>query len=238
MVWRRDATKANVEEKANIVNLDAAPDPHAADRATMVDRQLRGRRIRDERVLEVMGRLGRHLFVPEPFRDQAYADKALPIDCGQTISQPYMVAIMTQKLRLTPSCRVLEVGTGSGYQTAILAALAKEVVTIERFGDLSRSAEREINELGIQNVRFIVGDGTEGYPAGGAYDRILITAGAPKPPGPLVDQLVEGGRLVVPVGPTDTQTLVAVDRQAGKTIETPSLPCRFVKLIGRHGWDE
>jgi protein-L-isoaspartate(D-aspartate) O-methyltransferase len=230
--------KADLEEKADIVNWNATPDPYAADRANMVEHQLRGRRIHDERVLEVMGRLPREVFVPEPLRDESYADKALPIDCDQTISQPYMVAIMTETLRLSPDCGVLEIGTGSGYQTAVLAALAKSVVTVDRIGELSRSAERTLSGLGIENVRFVIGDGSAGDASGGPYDRILVTAGAPDPPGPLIDQLADGGRLVVPVGPVNSQTLVAVDRTAGKTIETALMPCRFVKLIGQHGWDE
>lgn len=210
----------------------------------MVEDQLRARQIRDERVLEVMGVIPRERFVSPSMCHVAYDDRALQIDCNQTISQPYMVAVMTQSLTLQPHHRVLEIGTGSGYQTAILAKLSRHVFTVERIGALARQAKNTIQTLGIDNVSFVIADGTEGLPAVSphaphgpyVFDRILVTAGAPEVPQPLVGQLVEGGRLVIPVGGHEHQDLLAIDRKQGRTVETSILPCRFVKLIGQAGW--
>lgn len=183
-----------------------------------------------------MERVPRERFVPQDYRDVAYEDRALPIACGQTISQPYMVAYMTEMLSAEPGMKVLEVGTGSGYQTAILAELGCRVHTIERLETLSRGAQRLLSELGIGPVTIHVGDGCLGVPAEAPFDRILVTAGAPKVPPALVEQLVVGGRLVIPVGEVDRQMVVRVDRLDGRTVETPGVACRFVKLLGEQGW--
>lgn len=204
----------------------------------MVEEHLRDRGVRDSRVLAVMAEVPRERFVGADNLTSAYDDRALAIAAGQTISQPYMVGAMTAALKLDVSHRVLEIGTGSGYQTAILARLARQVYTIERIESLSRSAERLLDEMGFRNVSFRVGDGTLGWPEEAPFDRILVTAGAPCVPQPLLDQLVEGGRLVAPVGRSSTQTLLAVERYGRKTIEHAMMSCRFVPLIGREGWDE
>jgi len=212
-------------------------EPIRRARRDMVEHQLRRRHITDQRVLSVMDELPREQFVGDSMLYEAYDDRALPIDCGQTISQPYMVAIMTQCLDLAPTHRVLEIGTGSGYQTAVLAKLAGHVYTIERIERLSQQARANLCQLGITNVSFRVGDGTLGWAKHGPYDRILVTAGAPAVGQTLVDQLVDGGLLVVPVGGPDEQVLTIVQREGNRTIEKPSIACRFVKLIGEEGWD-
>jgi protein-L-isoaspartate(D-aspartate) O-methyltransferase len=204
----------------------------------MIERQCRARGINDERVLAVMAEIPRERFVAPELADNAYSDQALPIGHAQTISQPYIVALMTAELGLTGNEVVLEVGTGSGYQTAILARLSRHVHTIERVADLAHEAEHRLSELGIANVMFHVGDGSAGWPKGGPYDRIIVTAGAPSVPEALVEQLMPGGRLVIPVGDADTQTLVVVERQHNRRIERPLIPCRFVKLIGADGWHD
>jgi protein-L-isoaspartate(D-aspartate) O-methyltransferase len=200
--------------------------------------ELRSQGIRDERVLAALGRVPRDRFVPEALRDQAWANVALPIESGQTISQPYIVALMTSALGLTGRERVLEVGTGSGYQAAILAELAAEVVTVERHPSLAASATALLRELWYDRIRVAVGDGTTGWPAAAPYDRIIVTAGAPRVPLPLLAELTpEGGRLVIPVGPPDDQVLLVVDRHGDRTTEQPLGPVRFVPLIGRAGWE-
>lgn len=214
----------------------AAESIYAPLRRRMVQEQLRSRGIRDERVLAVMEEIPRERFVGTANLAAAYEDRALPIAEGQTISQPYMVAAMTAALQPAPTHRVLEIGTGSGYQTAILARLAGQVYTIERIELLAQEAARRLRELGFTNIVYRVGDGTLGWPEAAPFDRILVTAGAPRIPSPLVDQLAEGGRLVIPVGPAESQTLVAVDRYGDKTIERPMMGCRFVPLVGRAGW--
>jgi len=206
-------------------------------RRDMVEHQLRHRHITDQRVLSAMDELPRERFIGDSMLYEAYDDRALPIDCGQTISQPYMVAVMTQCLEVAPAHRVLEIGTGSGYQTAVLAKLARHVYTVERIEHLSQQAQTHLHELNIGNVSFCVGDGTLGWADHAPYDRILVTAGAPDVGQALVDQLVDGGLLVVPVGAPDEQVLTVVQRQGDRTIEKPSIACRFVKLIGREGWD-
>lgn len=208
------------------------------ERHRMVEEHLRVRGVRDAAVLSAMEAVPRERFVPESGRHQAYADAALPIAHGQTISQPYIVAYMTAALNVTPRCRVLEVGTGSGYQTAVLAQLADHVYTIERLDELRALAADTLADLGITNVTLRGGDGSLGLMEFAPYDRIIVTAGAPRVPPALVDQLVEGGRMVLPVGGMDDQTIVCVERYGGTTIETPLLACRFVKLIGREGWEE
>lgn len=205
-------------------------------REAMVENQLRRRGIRDERVLQVMLEVPRHEFVPPEYMEEAYEDHPLPIGESQTISQPYMVAIMSEALELTGSERVLEVGTGSGYQAAVLARLAKTVYTIEKNAHLARSAAERLARLSFPNVISLTGDGTLGYAETAPYDAILVTAGAPIIPQPLIDQLAEGGRLVIPVGEMHSQELVQVKKIEGSCFERTVNYCRFVPLIGRHGW--
>ena len=220
-------------------------DPFLAVRRRMVETQLRPRGIASRKVLDLMAVMPRHLFVSEELRESAYTDEALPSVEGQTISQPFMVAVMTQELQLAPAHRVLELGTGTGYQTAILARLVPEgtVHTIECVPALSDFAQRKLKLMGIENVRYFVGDGTLGWPATewhGAgpveFDRILITAGAPDVPRPLALQLREGGVMVVPIGARNLQTLVRVEKRDGRLVETRLLACRFVPLLGDYGW--
>ncbi|MEJ5253502.1 MAG: protein-L-isoaspartate(D-aspartate) O-methyltransferase [Armatimonadota bacterium] len=208
-----------------------------AARERMVQYQLEARGITHPRVLDAMRKVPRHLFVsPERIHD-AYSDHALPIGEGQTISQPYMVALMTELLDPAPSHRVLEVGTGSGYQAAILAELANEVVTIEREPSLSQRAREVLWSLGYRNITFVVGDGTEGYPPLAPYDGIIVTAGAPFIPQPLVEQLAPGGRLVLPVGHRYEQVLTVVHKdEQGAVHLSEHGYCVFVPLIGKHGW--
>jgi protein-L-isoaspartate(D-aspartate) O-methyltransferase len=210
----------------------------------MVERQLRGRGIRDERVLDAMGRIPRDRFVPDRERRRAYADEAVPIPDGQTISQPYMVATMTELLAVAPGDRVLELGTGSGYQAAILAALGAHVTSLERHPDLAASARQRLDELaavaGLEAVpaRIVirVADGSLGDPAGGPYDGIIVTAAAPSIPIELRDQLADGGRLVIPVGSRDQQVLMRAVRRGDDWIDTPHGACVFVPLIGPGGF--
>lgn len=207
-------------------------------RRLMVHRQLRQRGIRDERVLTAMGRVPRERFIAPDACDQAYADCALPIDCGQTISQPYMVGLMTEALRLSGGEKILEIGTGSGYQTAVLAELAGRVVSIERHRELSNRAAALLRELNYSNVTLAVGDGSLGWPAESPYDRILVTAAAERAPEPLFRQLADGGILVIPIGSRDMQTLQAIGR-VGDDLRVVSLsPCRFVPLVGAEGWPD
>ena len=205
----------------------------------MVKHQLRDRGIGDPAVLEAMTDLPRHLFVPSLSLVEAYADKAQPTAEGQTISQPYMVALMTQLLEVKPERKVLEVGTGSGYQTAILAKLAGWVVTIEKSQRLSEFARTMLGELELdRNVDFVVGDGTLGWPKLAPYDRILVTAAAPRVPQALKQQLADGGRIVVPEGDRSDQQLRIYDLEQGRWKQSISVGCRFVPLIGEQGWAE
>ena len=206
------------------------------ERHEMVERQIAGRGVKDSRLLAAMRRVPRHAFVAEADAGRAYTDQALPIGEGQTISQPYMVAVMTAALGLSPDARVLEIGTGSGYQAAILGELAREVVSIERRADLAGAARARLAALGYSGVRVVVGDGTLGYPQGAPYDGILVTAGAPAVPAPLKAQLAEGGRLVIPVGPPERQEMVVVRRRGEQFTESIQESCVFVPLIGEHGW--
>ncbi len=208
----------------------------------MVATQIASRGVHDARVLAAMRAVPRHLFVPDAVRRDAYDDRPLPIGEGQTISQPYIVAAMTATLAPLATDRVLEIGTGSGYQSAILASLARSVVTIERHAGLAARAAETLAALGFSNVRVVVGDGSNGYPAEAPYERILVTAGAPAVPEALKDQLADGGRLVIPVGPEGFQQLMRVDRRGER--EGPVFTaqegegCVFVPLIGRHGWPD
>lgn len=209
---------------------------YATARRVMVERQLKGRGIQDTRVLAAIMAIPRHLFVPEPLRSEAYDDTPLPVGEGQTISQPYMVAVMSEILELAGNEKVLEIGTGSGYQTAILSKLCAEVHTVERLASLSHQAQKVIAELEIPNVRFHITDGTKGLLEHAPFDGIIVTAGAPNIPEPLVNQLAEGGRLVIPVGDRFSQTLKRVTK-TGHGLETESFTgCRFVDLIGQFGW--
>ncbi len=205
-------------------------------RQKMLDSQIRARNVRDPRVLEAVRTVPRHLFVEEALRDRAYLDKALPIGEKQTISQPYMVAAMTEALELAGRERVLEIGTGSGYQTAILAELAESVFSVERIASFVPLARRRLESLGRYNVLIKVGDGTIGWSEHAPYDAILVAAAAPQLPRPLLEQLRVGGRLVVPMGPEESQTLMRIRRGEEGFHEEALGECRFVKLIGRHGW--
>jgi len=205
-------------------------------RQKMLDSQIRARDVRDARVLEAIRKVPRHLFVEEALRDRAYLDKALPIGEKQTISQPYMVAAMSEALELEARDRVLEIGTGSGYQTAVLAELAESVFSVERIGSFVPLARSRLESLGYYNVLIKVGDGTIGWSEHAPYDAILVTAAAPQVPRPLLDQLKLGGRLVMPLGPEDAQMLIRVRRDEDGFHEEALGACRYVKLIGRHGW--
>jgi protein-L-isoaspartate(D-aspartate) O-methyltransferase len=207
-----------------------------AQREEMVERQMRQRGIRDARVLAAVLAVPRHAFVPAEHIAAAYNDQPLPIGEGQTISQPYMVASMTEALQLSGSERVLEIGTGSGYQTAILSLLACEVHTVENHPALSHTAQARLQRLGYHNVFFHVGDGTLGWPEAAPFDAIMVTAAAPLIPPPIVAQLADGGRLVLPVGSAATQELVRIRRQGGETTTDRLYACRFVPLIGQYGW--
>jgi len=206
-------------------------------RRRMVETQISRRGVRDSRVLAALETTPRHLFVADAWKAEAYEDHPIGIDCGQTISQPYMVAVMTEMLCLHPQAVVLEIGTGSGYQTAILAQLSRRVVSVERHAILADKAQRLLAELGYDNVRVIVGDGTLGFPEEGPYDGILVTAGTPDTPQALQDQLAEGGRLVAPVGNTHLQNLVTITCHAGQFTREWGMACRFVPLVGRQGWE-
>ena len=215
----------------------------AKARERMLRWDLKGRDIVDPRVLKVMEEVPREEFVPESYRSQAYADGPLPIGMGQTISQPYIVALMTQALRVSQRCDVLEIGTGSGYQTAILSKLVRKVYTIERFAELSESARAVLDRLGISNVEFCVGDGSCGWPASrlpesGYFDRIMVTAAVPNVPESLTGQLVDGGLIIAPVGYGGAQELLVCEKKADKFVKRAICDVRFVKLLGKYGFQE
>lgn len=213
-------------------------DEMSMQRLGMVDRLRDHYRIADERVLDIMATLPRHLFVPAAIKIQAYRDHALPIASGQTISQPFIVARMTELLELKGGHKVLEIGSGSGYQTAVLASLSRKVFAIERLENLAAEADRRLRSLGISNVVLKTGDGTNGWDAYHPYDAILVAAGGPEIPEPLVAQLKVGGRLVIPIGEGQrSQMLMRVTRKEnGPEVENFG-PCAFVPLIGEHGWE-
>jgi protein-L-isoaspartate(D-aspartate) O-methyltransferase len=204
----------------------------------MVDEQIVARGIKDGRVIDAMRRISRHLFVEEALQSQAYNDYPLPIGYGQTISQPYLVALMTDALELKGHEQVLEIGTGSGYQTALLAILAEKVYSIERISELAARARKTLDELDCYNVEIKIFDGTYGWKEKAPFDAIMVTAGAPDVPQPLLDQLAIGGRIVIPVGEAGLQDLFTVTRTEREFVKKNLGGCRFVKLIGRHGWDE
>jgi protein-L-isoaspartate(D-aspartate) O-methyltransferase len=204
----------------------------------MVEQQIRDRGISNARVLAAMAEVPRHLFVPEPYERDAYADAPLPIGNGQTISQPYIVALMTALLQPKSTDTVLEIGAGSGYQAAILSQLVRTVITIERIEDVARQARVNLARAGADNVDIIVGDGTLGYPKRAPYNGIIITAATPDIPEPLKEQLAEGGRLVAPVGDRQLQELVVLEKQQDWISLERHGGVRFVPLIGQHGWED
>jgi protein-L-isoaspartate(D-aspartate) O-methyltransferase len=206
------------------------------ERRLMVKSQIRKRGVTDERVLEAMATVPRHEFVPPFWTNQAYADEPLPIGHGQTISQPYIVAAMVASLGLRGSENVLEIGTGCGYQAAVVSLLAREVHTVEILPDLAQSAAERLQRLGYTNVHVHTGDGTLGWAPSSPYDAILIAAAAPSVPEPLLLELAEGGRLIAPVGEEDKQELQLTTKHEGKFLLKQGGPCRFVPLIGQHGW--
>lgn len=205
-------------------------------RESMVENQIKARGIKDERLLQAMREVPRHEFVSAPFPERAYDDTPLPIKEGQTISQPYMVAWMTDLLGLTGDETVLEIGTGSGYQAAILCKLAKFVYTVERHPALARTAAENLKKLGLSNFEVVVADGTRGLAEHAPYKGIIVTAGAPKVPRPLVSQLADGGRLVVPVGSASMQMLTVVEKKGKEIVRRREGSCVFVPLVGDHGW--
>ncbi len=213
-------------------------DPERRARHAMVAQQIRRRGVRDRRVLAALATVPRHPFVPPSLRGSAHDDAPLPIGCGQTISQPYIVALMTAAILPHRHHRVLEVGTGSGYQAAILAHLVREVHTVERLAELSAAAAARLAALGIRNVACHVGDGAEGWPDAAPYDGILVTAAAPDVPPALVEQLAPGGRVVVPVGDLGLQVLTIAERDAAGVRRWTDCACRFVPLIGPHAFRE
>jgi protein-L-isoaspartate(D-aspartate) O-methyltransferase len=211
-------------------------DSFLTQRRSMVESQLRARGIRDERVLAAMFRVPRHEFVSEEHRDQVYEDHPIPIGEGQTISQPYIVAIMLEVLALDPSDTVLEIGTGSGYQTALLAELVRQVYSVERYASLARAAQATLARLGFNNVEVVLGDGSRGLPGRAPFDAIVVSAAAPQIPPPLFEQLREGGRMVIPVGPAHAQELQLARKHEGQAVVTSMEGCRFVPLIGSEGY--
>lgn len=206
------------------------------ERERMVKEQIIARGIKDKRVIEAMMKVPRHHFVDKTYYHQAYNDYPLPIGHGQTISQPYMVASMTELLELKGQEKVLEIGTGSGYQTAILALLCSKVYSIERISDLTRQARSKLESLGFQNINLMVGDGSLGWPDYAPYNGIIITAGAPEIPNDLIEQLAENGRLVIPVGDEFSQVLNLVRKHKGRIYRKEFFGCTFVPLVGKGGW--
>jgi protein-L-isoaspartate(D-aspartate) O-methyltransferase len=210
----------------------------ATSRNRMVQEQLVNRDITDPATLEAMSEVPRHLFVDDAMRGRAYGDYPLPIGAGQTISQPYIVATMTQALGLTNTDRVLEIGTGSGYQAAVLSRICSQVYTVERINSLLAHARKVFDKLRYYNIRSKLDDGTMGWPENGPYDAIIVTAGGPEVPQPLVDQLREGGRLIIPVGDQHVQELQFVHKNEGQVQISSLASVRFVDLVGEHGWSK
>jgi len=205
-------------------------------RKKMVEEQIIARGIKDKKLIEAMYKIERHRFIPEKFRDSAYGDFPVPIGEGQTISQPYMVALMTECLSLKGKEKVLEIGTGSGYQTAILAELAKEVYSIERIESLKINAEKILNELGYTNIKIRLGDGTLGWPEEAPFDRIMVTAANQDVPPPLLEQLNQNGIMVIPLGDRFSQVLTKIEKRGNQIIRQEVCGCVFVPLIGKYGF--
>ena len=203
----------------------------------MVERQIEARGIHNPRILAAMRDIPRHLFIPPPYDRAAYDDCPLPIGNGQTISQPYIVAVMTELIRPEPNDNVLEIGAGCGYQATVLAALVKKVTTVERIPAVAGLARQNMAALNVANAEIIIGDGTLGYPENAPYNGIIITAATPKVPGPLIDQMADGGRLVAPRGGRDIQELVVLEKHGSRVTESLHGGVRFVPLIGEHGWE-
>jgi protein-L-isoaspartate(D-aspartate) O-methyltransferase len=218
------------------MNADLLTDRFTLQRREMVEEQLRRRGIEDEAVLRAMSKVPRHLFVAPEYAEQAYEDHPIPIGEGQTISQPYIVASMLASLSLNPSDVVLEIGTGSGYQTALLAEIVQQVYSIERLPELAESAKKILDELDYKNATVIVGDGTTGLPDFAPFDAIIVSAAAPGIPQPLFDQLREAGRMIIPVGPSQAQDLLLISKQDGLPVTHKLEACRFVPLIGEEGY--
>jgi len=214
------------------------PEGDRERRRAMVAAQIAARGVADRRVLAALARVPRHLFVPPSLERAAYDDAPLPIGQGQTISQPYIVATMLECLSLQPEDKALEIGTGSGYQTALLAEMCRTVCTVERIPELADAARERLRGMGYENVRFRTADGTLGWPEEAPFDAIVVSAAAPRMPQPLLDQLAEGGRLAAPVGEERWQELVRVERTGGVFRRRTICGCVFVKLIGKEGWPE
>jgi protein-L-isoaspartate(D-aspartate) O-methyltransferase len=212
-------------------------DPYARERERMVDEQLVRRGITDARVIAAMRTIPRHLFVEEALRERAYGDHPLPIGEEQTISQPYIVALMTSLLQLAPHHKVLDVGTGSGYQAAVLAEIARRVCSIERLPRLAQRARALLEDLGYRNVWVRVGNGTLGWPDEAPFDRVIVAAGGPSVPPPLFEQLAEGGRMVLPLGDDLGQVLTVVEKEGGQMLRSDHGECKFVKLVGKFAWE-
>jgi protein-L-isoaspartate(D-aspartate) O-methyltransferase len=213
-------------------------DQYGTWRERMVQEQLRSRNITDDRVLAVMSEVPRHCFVDDAMRGRAYGDHPLPIGAGQTISQPYIVAAMTQALRLTGAEIVLEIGTGSGYQAAILSRLCSQVYTVERINSLLAGARKTFDKLRFYNIRSKLDDGTIGWPENSPYDSIIVTAGGPSIPEPLIEQLADPGRLIIPVGNQHVQDLQLLEKKEGQIEVTSLASVRFVDLVGEYGWSK
>ena len=213
-------------------------DIFSQQRQHMLELHLKRRGISDPKVLKIMSEIRRQDFIGAENSSNAYADSPVPIGLEQTISQPYIVALMTQELKVGADCEVLEIGTGSGYQTAILAKLAKKVYTIERYESLSNNAQKILSGLEIENVEFLIGDGSCGWPGDKKFDRIIITAAVAKEPQPLIDQLADGGLMIAPLGGEYLQELILIEKKNGKLKKREICGCRFVKLIGRYGYSE
>jgi len=228
--------RRNLKRTGPVPFVAPARDPFAFARERMVRDHIEKRGVKDPRVLAAMREAPRHLFVRDHLRSQAYADYALPIGDGQTISQPYVVARMTEMLDVGPEHSVLEIGTGSGYQTYVLARLARRVYSLERLGSLVRQAIARMRELGVENVKIQTFDGTVGWSEVAPFDRILVTAGSPEVPRPLVDQLADGGKLVLPEGSREVQCLVRYEKTSAGLSREIGEAVSFVPLIGRHGW--
>jgi protein-L-isoaspartate(D-aspartate) O-methyltransferase len=229
--------EAAEETQAVTAELKAEWARFVRERERMVEEQVIARGVTDPRVIEVMRRLPRHVFVDEALRDRAYGDHPLPIGEGQTISQPFIVGHMSELLRLGGQEKVLEVGTGCGYQAAVLAELAGRVCTMERIPRLASRARETLEALGFRNVWVRAGNGTLGWPDQAPFDRILVAAGGPAVPPPLFEQLAEGGRMVIPVGEVANQTLQVVEKVQGTMRVTPDAECVFVKLVGKYAWE-